>query len=41
MKRVAVIGSGGSGKTTLSRQLGALLGLPVVDIDAHYWRWST
>jgi adenylate kinase family enzyme len=39
MKRVAVIGCGGSGKTTLSRQLGALLGLPVVHIDAHYWRW--
>lgn len=39
MKRVAVIGCGGSGKTTLSRQLGELLGLPVVHIDAHYWRW--
>jgi adenylate kinase family enzyme len=35
---VALIGGGGSGKTTLSRQLGALLGLPVVHIDAHYWR---
>jgi adenylate kinase family enzyme len=39
MKRVAVIGCGGSGKTTLSRQLGELLRLPVIHIDAHYWRW--
>jgi adenylate kinase family enzyme len=38
MKRVAVIGCGGSGKTTLSRQLGDLLGLPVIHIDAHYWQ---
>ena len=38
MKRVAVIGCGGSGKTMLSRRLGDLLGLPVVHIDAHYWR---
>lgn len=38
MKRVAVIGCGGSGKTTLSRQLGELLDLPVIHIDSHYWR---
>lgn len=38
MKRVAVIGCGGSGKTTFSRQLGELLGIPVIHIDAHYWR---
>ena len=38
MKRVAVIGCGGSGKTMLSRRLGDLLGLLVVHIDAHYWR---
>jgi adenylate kinase family enzyme len=38
MQRIAVIGCGGSGKTTLSRRLGELLELPVIHIDAHYWR---
>jgi adenylate kinase family enzyme len=38
MDRVAVIGCGGAGKTTLSRELGRVLDLPVVHIDAHYWR---
>ncbi|MDQ6774783.1 MAG: topology modulation protein [Actinomycetota bacterium] len=38
MDRIAVIGCGGSGKTTLSRRLGELLDLPVIHIDAHYWR---
>lgn len=35
---MAVIGCGGSGKTTVARQLGELLGLPVIHIDAQYWR---
>lgn len=38
MQRIAVIGCGGSGKTTLSHELGELLALPVVHIDSHYWR---
>jgi adenylate kinase family enzyme len=38
MQRVGVIGCGGSGKTTLARQLSELLGLPVIHIDSHYWR---
>jgi adenylate kinase family enzyme len=37
MKRVLVIGSGGSGKTTLATQLGARLGIPVIHLDSHYW----
>ncbi len=39
MRRVAVIGCGGSGKTTLANELAARLDLPVVHIDSHYWRW--
>lgn len=38
MQRILVIGCGGSGKSTLSRQLGARLGLPVLHLDAFYWR---
>ncbi len=39
MRRIAVIGCGGSGKTTLANELGARLALPVIHIDSHYWRW--
>lgn len=38
MRRILVIGSGGSGKTTLARRLGARLGLEVVHLDALYWQ---
>src|SRR5512144_2391466 len=37
MKRVLVIGSGGSGKTTFAKQLGERLRLPVIHLDSHYW----
>lgn len=38
MHRVLLIGPGGAGKTTLARQLGQITGLPVVHLDALYWR---
>jgi len=37
MKKVAIIGSPGAGKSTLSRKLGEILKIPVVHLDAHYW----
>jgi len=37
MKRIAIIGPGRAGKSTLARQLGDRLGLPVIHLDAHYW----
>jgi adenylate kinase family enzyme len=33
---IAIYGNSGSGKTTLARELGAALGLPVVELDAIY-----
>ena len=38
MQRVAVIGCGGSGKTTLANALAARLEIPVIHIDSHYWQ---
>lgn len=38
MRRVAIIGSTGSGKSTVARRLGHGLGLPVVHLDTLYYR---
>lgn len=37
MKRILVIGAGGSGKSTLSVKLGARLGIEVFHLDKLYW----
>jgi adenylate kinase family enzyme len=38
VERVLVLGSGGAGKTTLSRKLAAATGLPLIHLDTMYWR---
>lgn len=38
MKKVLVIGCGGSGKSTFARCLGERLHLPVIHLDSIYWR---
>jgi adenylate kinase family enzyme len=37
MKKVLVIGSGGAGKSTFARDLGTLLNIDVIHLDALYW----
>ncbi len=38
MERIMIIGCGGAGKSTLARQLGDKLGLPVVHLDQLWWK---
>jgi adenylate kinase family enzyme len=38
VQRIVIIGSGGAGKSTLARQLGADLGIPVHHLDKLFWR---
>lgn len=38
MHRVAIVGSGGAGKSTLARELGRRTGLPVIHLDEHFWK---
>ena len=38
MRRIAVVGPGGAGKSVLATRLGAELGIPVTHLDVLYWR---
>ena len=38
MQRAAIIGSCGAGKSTLSEALGKKLKLPIINLDAYYWK---
>jgi len=38
MQRIMIVGSGGAGKSTFARALGAKLSLPVYHLDALLWR---
>ncbi len=37
MNRVVVLGRGAAGKSTLARELGDAVGLPVVELDKEFW----
>ena len=37
MNRIVIIGSAGTGKSTLAKDLGQILGLPVYHLDAFLW----
>ncbi len=37
-KKILIIGSAGSGKTTLSKKLNKKLSLPIIHLDKYYWR---
>lgn len=42
MERISVVGSSGSGKTTVARRLAQALSVPHIELDALYWgaNWS-
>ena len=38
MRRILVVGCCGAGKTTLSRELGEILRIPVYHLDRYFWK---
>jgi adenylate kinase family enzyme len=37
LKRIAVVGTSGSGKTTVAKRVSDILGIPHVELDSLYW----
>jgi adenylate kinase family enzyme len=37
VERVVILGRGAAGKTTAAKELGRITGLPVVELDEHFW----
>lgn len=37
MRRVVILGRGGAGKSTLAATMGTATGLPVIELDRHFW----
>jgi adenylate kinase family enzyme len=37
LQRIAVVGTSGSGKTTMARRVAQQLGVPHIELDALYW----
>lgn len=37
-QKIAIIGCAGAGKTTLAKQLGVSLHIPIFHLDHHYWK---
>ena len=38
MKKIVVLGCGGSGKSTFSKKLGVLMDIPIYHLDTFYWK---
>jgi adenylate kinase family enzyme len=38
VKRVVILGRGAAGKSVLAARLAKITGLPVVDLDKHFWK---
>lgn len=38
MKKIAIVGSPGAGKSTFARELGNILGIEVLHLDKYYWQ---
>jgi adenylate kinase family enzyme len=38
MQRILVMGSSGSGKSTFAQRLSAITGIPIVSLDALFWK---
>lgn len=38
MQRILILGRGAAGKSTAARRLAEITGLPLIELDTHFWR---